>query len=771
MAKKVSVPSGNTAESDDPIGSLKGQAKGGNAQSGPVYPPYLVEAKIEGGKVYWRDLEHAATTDSGFSSTATTAIDTTTGPDDPIASLKAQAKGNGPVPAKWSEYYGATTLDPIYAKWGDANVYPPRLAPTDETNGTTTTNNSTAAPTATLSGADEVPLDPRLIYLVDGKENAVIYSFTSKPELQAALIDGFTVKDPKSGKLVSGTSDLSNKDAAIYTEFYGVPSLMNYNAYINIQAAGGKAGNKYLIDRENQPRFYDVTSDGTSADSVSNMGELTVQSLVSWSEKHNNQKFPYKYQDFVFLKWWKKIPLNYMVTLRRYTAPVIDSVGSSDEAKKTVKTSQLIPAATAITFLGEDSGNKISSILGPIEAKLKWKDVKADVWEVNFSGSPAKANNPYGGGAAKLMGFLTGGGNAAKSQEDPGIPPDPYKDGPYANKIIGPVTVIDSTKARDKGIEFKHDINLIFEYSARSIGGINSKAAMLDIIGNLMILTFNEATFWGGQNRYMPMGQGGDLDPFLGGNAGRSAWIKGDAEGFFKALGDQFSAAAKNIGDVFNKFMDDPISGLKSLAAGGMSEFMKFNTTGGKGFMQGIHSLLTGNPVGEWHLTVGNPMNPMMMIGNLICTGIKIEFGEELGPDDFPTELKATVSLEHGMARDRAGIESMFNKGRGRLYSLPKGYEDGFSSFNTSAVDTSTGRDKGITPWQAPGAATVGRNGKSSGTNSNGNPSSNSVKNPMLGDPAVIDNIFGYYKQSASPKLKSTAVGVYSHGVKAIKGA
>ena len=37
-----------------------------------------------------------------------------------------------------------------------------------------------------------------------------------------------------------------------------------------------------------------------------------------------------------------------------------------------------------------------------------------------------------------------------------------------------------------------------------------------------------------------------------GGAAGRSAWIKGDAEGFFKALGEQFSAAAKNIGDVFN---------------------------------------------------------------------------------------------------------------------------------------------------------------------------------------------------------------------------
>ena len=739
MSLKLSIPTGKLAEAGNAAGGL-GALTGGNAQGGAVYPPYLVEAKIEGGKVYWKDLEHATT------------AETTPRPDDVYQNL----------PPKWNLFPGATTLDPVYEKWGDGNVYPPRPQPADQTNTDTTTNNTVPADGSPIAGSGDVPLDPRLIYLVDGKENAVIYSFTSKPELQAALIDGFTLKDPKTKKFKSATSETSNEDAAIYTEFYGVPSLMNYNAYINIQAAGGKAGNKYLIDRENQPRFYDVTSDNTSANSTSNMGELTVQSLVSWSQKPNNEKFPYKYQDFVFLKWWKKIPLNYMVTLRRYTSPVIDSVGSGDEGKKTVDAKNLIPAASAITFLGEDAGNKISSIMGPIEAGLKWKDVKADVWEVNFSGSPAKANNPYGGGAAKLMGFLTGGGNAAKTQEDPGIPPDPYKDGPYANKIIGPVTVIDQTKARDKGITFKHDISLVFEYSARSIGGVNSKAAMLDIIGNLMILTFNEATFWGGQNRYMPQGQGGDLDPFLGGAAGRSAWIKGDAEGFFKALGEQFSAAAKNIGDVFNKFMDDPISGLKSLAAGGMSEFMKFNTTGGKGFMQGIHSLLTGNPVGEWHLTVGNPMNPMMMIGNLICTGIKIEFGEELGPDDFPTELKATVTLEHGMARDRAGIESMFNKGRGRLYSLPKGYEDGFSSYNTSAVDGATKTSKSAT--------TVARPGKKAGTGQAPANSSAKPKNPLLGDPGVIDNIFGYYKQSVMPRLKSTAVGIYSHGVKPVKG-
>jgi hypothetical protein len=41
------------------------------------------------------------------------------------------------------------------------------------------------------------------------------------------------------------------------------------------------------------------------------------------------------------------------------------------------------------------------------------------------------------------------------------------------------------------------------------------------------------------------------------------------------------------------------------------------------------------------------------------------------------------------MPRDKTGIESMFNKGRGRIYSVPKGYELSFASDSQSPVDSS----------------------------------------------------------------------------------
>jgi len=40
--------------------------------------------------------------------------------------------------------------------------------------------------------------------------------------------------------------------------------------------------------------------------------------------------------------------------------------------------------------------------------------------------------------------------------------------------------------------------------------------------------------------------------------------------------------------------------------------------------IRNMHSLLTGDPVGEWHLTVGNPLNPIMIVGNLICEKMQV---------------------------------------------------------------------------------------------------------------------------------------------------
>ncbi|NBO21787.1 hypothetical protein EBU94_00380 [bacterium] len=672
------------------------------------------------------------------------------------------------IPVKYSQIITVTTTPEQFRQQG-RNIWPGPGPTPDEDSPFQSTNTQTANNSSAILD-DENPLDPRLVFLAETEDNksaSFIMSFTSNQDLTAPLVEGFIYPDTgvstQGQNSAGGTQPVVVQDPKtprdkIYNpqndEFRGVPALISDMAYIFFAASGGKAGIKNLIDRENEPRWYDVTNtlkkqqpDGTP---ISSTQELTVKDIIAWSNQPGNRKFPYKYQDFVFCKWWQKIPLNYMITLRRYTRPVNDRVESEfdHEFKNGNDELKLRSAVHAVTFLGEDSGNKISSILGPIEAGLKWKPVKAEVWEVTPNGDPDSAESPFPG-LARALGYATKGWQGYKDEPAPQAPPDPYSNGPYANKIYGGmVTVIDSTQARDRGITFKHSISLVFEYRARSIGGINTKAAMLDIISNFMILTFNSAVFWGGENRFMPGALGGAKAPFLGGEAGRKAWINGQPDAFFSAVSDQFIKGLGNVADVFNKLFEDPVSTLKSVASGAATGFMKLKSTQGRIQVQGIHSLLTGAPVGEWHITVGNPMNPMMMIGNLICTGVKLEFNDELGPDDFPTELKATVTLEHGMPRDKTAIESMFNKGGGRLYSLPPGLS--FSSESETPVDTSWNKDQ-----------SKGTGGKGSKSYSN---------NPLLGDPAVIDNIFSEARNSTVPNVTSISLGVINHGYATISG-
>ena len=104
-----------------------------------------------------------------------------------------------------------------------------------------------------------------------------------------------------------------------------------------------------------------------------------------------------------------------------------------------------------------------------------------------------------------------------------------------------------------------------------------------------------------------------------------------------------------------------------------------------------MSSLLSGAPVGCWHLTIGNPFSPILEVGNLVCTGTEIEHYGPLGLDDFPTGIRVKVALEHGKPRDIMGIEQMYNRGDSRIYS-PMGAKVMDMYKNASAIKKSTTR-------------------------------------------------------------------------------
>jgi len=559
--------------------------------------------------------------------------------------------------------------------------------------------------------------------------NGIPYSVTS--EAQGGWTQ-FITDDTSIPKAIGGASIMAPK----------FPDSEGGNSYA-ITALKSPKGNDFgyvnpneLVDKPGKGQWYSQFSPGGEYDARM----PTTSSIIKWAlenEKIHKGKRPYKFSDFAFCKYWNKIPNNSLVTLRRFPYPVFDNLEFPGESGA-AGTAQpyYAPIAQACTFLGED--NKLSSLIS-FDASLNWGESKAKVHNVT------QKTQGSSGPAGAILGILSGDTNEGRIKSG-GQFTDPYENGPYMNKVLGPVNRIDSTKKREAGMKFEQNISLKFHYTARPIGGVNTKAIMLDILANLLVLTYAEAGFWGGSHRFTA---GRPSYPFIGGDAGFDAMYKGDINGFMDAFTAQIGRASANLGDILSSISDDPIKGLKSLAAGGaklgIADWLGKNKPG----LVNLPAILTGNPVGNWHLTLGNPFNPMVEIGNLICTGLKVEFGDELGPDDFPLEMTATIGLEHGMPRDKAAIESMFNRGGGKIYHLPDDYQFGVASWTkdpqagASVVDKATA--KSIRP----------------GVGSGGSSSTKSVHNKTIiqGDPAVIDKLGKQTGAAASSLIETVKIG------------
>jgi len=436
----------------------------------------------------------------------------------------------------------------------------------------------------------------------------------------------------------------------------GVGSLFNPYAVVCFPSVNGDYNT--ILDTSKNKFFPDNTKKFPS-----------ISNLVN--DKELNKKTPYGYSDFLYAKYAGILPNTQLITLRRYPAPTYDNLAIPLARKdKDLSATKLpnvypeqeyfYPIAQAVTWIGEETGNKISEILN-FTVSMNWKSIQSEV-ETQMGNEQGSSDSP-GKKLSEILAILSGDVNTAFTTQNQHY--DPYSNGPYANRVYGPVNVIDKTYKRDRGLDFTQKISLNFHYSLKSIGNINPKSAMLDLLSNLLALTYNNAAFWGGAHRYFP---NKPTYPFLGGREGMMAWYQGNPTGFLDSVKSAASVSKESLLSWLDAFMKDPISGLKQIAGGGLKLLM---TEMGKGKAPSIvsfKSLLTGEPVGEWHLVIGNPYNPIAMIGNLILTNATFSFNDTLGTEDFPTELTMSVELEHGRPRDKGDIESMFNKGMGRIY-------------------------------------------------------------------------------------------------------
>lgn len=506
-----------------------------------------------------------------------------------------------------------------------------------------------------------------------------------QPELQASVIDpGLTYYVPKEGdeKLEMPHSIMNENVAINYRTIYnGYPTFEKSNNFTEYDdykkcISNERFYNLYLQDKQN-PTYKNILK--YYSDKTFDPYGLAI----------------YRMQDFIYLKYYNQIPNNYMITLRRYTHPCEDHMFGLDMTAEDINflngyEESHFNIATAVTYMGEKTGNKLSDILKfEYGANYEDKEAKVEMMKNRDGGLAAqmrdrlnvsekfmqgtltsKEAGGMGGLATNAIKFAALTGMRGKSVQDAIAASHRFEGNEYAQvygeNIYGDVNVINKTKVRSRGLTFTGNFTLNFEYSLKSLKCVNPRIAMMDIMSNFLILTGNYGAFWGGETRFY--GQHSIAPQFGDPEKLRN----GDYKGYFKSLLSDVKSGFENI-STMNGGDGSIWDGLKNFA-GGVLQGMLGNLFGGNvgvaGMAEAPAALLSGKPTGYWHVTVGNPLDPIAMMGNMAVKNTTVQFNDVLGYDDFPTEIKFTVELEHCMPRDNAAIENMFNGAKGRFYAF-----------------------------------------------------------------------------------------------------
>ena len=545
--------------------------------------------------------------------------------------------------------------------------------------------------------------------LVDSRYNSGVVKPYAGPTARSLFYNAATYdyNNAKYGQYLF-YSIVGNHDPNFYENYY-LSERTAFNSRISeVNSISGASRNPsagFLV-RQSKANIASFQSSGTNVFSNS-FGPGDHGSYII-----GGASAPYDWKDFLFCKYYGHIPNNYMITLRRFPSPMRDNLSLPGKVKDTdlfkVQGAGR-PVAQAVTWWGGNTGNKLSDIIG-FSTGLNWKEFPWDQQKIDqlgtnnglfkvlesIPGLDKILEDPDGTGTYSMVKKviemavpLSEGGFAETTQarrnkalRDKATLPG----GPLSEFIWVSVDTVNKTMMRDRGVNGVFDeITLNFHYELTSVGEVNTKATMLDIMGNLLGLCTNYATFLTPEIRY---DNGFPEVNFPGGDKGLNLFYTNPVE-YFKNLSkyttnpngstSDLGESAEGFTSLLDKIKAYMINATKSTQSQGTSikedaeqAFVNFaQTTLSTDFISKIYMpafLLTGAPVGEWHLVVGNPCNPIAMIGNLICKSLDISFGENLGPDDFPTEMTATIIVQHATERERGQIESMFNRGEGRMY-------------------------------------------------------------------------------------------------------
>lgn len=479
---------------------------------------------------------------------------------------------------------------------------------------------------------------------------------------------------------------------------WGVRSIFNrYGAII----IGGEQNSANDVPDVRNSSEIRISNNAPLIDTPKNREEMryisrncTIRDLVEDSKKGILGRAIYSYADFMYCKHLGKMPNNYLVTLRRFPTPpddyisnagsratrMIDTPPDPSSDKSRVDSSNPLPIGTMVTWLNTP-GNNLEDILKysvsmPYDEKTaQWESdqIDADASQKPLNAIAAMFDKTYR--QQYTAGYAGGAVNKYIGKFFPIAEDGPYKHmlgHQDRNKVYGPVDAIKKVYYRgDQGINFDQTFSLTFDYELRSYNGINGKAAMLDLISNILNVTYTTGDFWSGGYTAGGAHQNNIFSNLniMKCNGGPAAFwdaITQDATNVSKEFREGYknrTGGETGLRGTWNVIKSIIWNDLGGMLIGGMLNWL------GRPQKAAVNSLLSPAATGLWHVTIGNPYHPIMSLGNMVLKSTEISHYGPLGLDDFPTGIKVTCQLERGKPRDLRGIEMIYMNGNDRIYS------------------------------------------------------------------------------------------------------
>ena len=298
------------------------------------------------------------------------------------------------------------------------------------------------------------------------------------------------------------------------------PSL--FNPFYAITSTGISPGVPLLDNIANGTNVQAEKLDGDKTTTLNGsiklepLDDCSIANLVKLSNEENSilGQARYKYSDFMYCRDVGKISNNHLITLRRFSAPVRDNIYQYTGIDK--ETANEVPGDIGhlVTWFGTED-NKLEDIL-KYSFHASWKEMEAARQDLD-----SEENDTARGLTGGLMNLFNPehakgveeGIHSSAFKQLLGDDASDYDTGPYANnpavngrmfdkhKIYEPNDTIRSKYQYEGNLKFSQEFTLTFRYKLRGYDNINGKTAMLDLLGNILAVTYRKGKFWPGEQR------------------------------------------------------------------------------------------------------------------------------------------------------------------------------------------------------------------------------------------------------------------------------